>query len=261
MSTRLKVLISAVVAVVLLTVTGVATVLAQDEPQPAEETDSNALLARVAEILGISEETLADALEQARQEATDEGVDCILAVLLEEAAISEEDIAVIQDWLADRPDITDSEAIEEWLQQRPDMSGLKSFGRIFGHPGYFKGHLRGIFGQCQQRDPPLGRVAEILEDVTDEELIEAFNQAQQEIHQQTRGTALTRALERAMEQERITESEAEQITDWWNQRPEAVDRAFPGAHIFPAERSRGVFGFHKGWFKPGSPGRISVWFD
>jgi hypothetical protein len=147
------------------------------------------------------------------------------------------------------------------LRQKPEISGPWFFGRMFRHWGSFEGHLQGSFGPCVQLRPILTRVAEILEDVTEEELIEAFNQAQQEIQLQIREKALVRALERAVEQERITESEAELITEWWNQRPEAVDRAFPGAHIFPAERSRVGFGIHKGWCKPGFSGKMHKWTD
>lgn len=260
MSKRVKVLISVVVAAVLLTVGGAATVMAQDEPPPAEEAASNALLARVAEILGISEETLVNAFEQARQEVTGETCAGILDKLLANEFISEEDAAAIEDWLAAKPDTADPEAVKEWLQQKPEISGPWFFGRMFRHQGSFEGHLQGSFGPCQQLRPILTRVAEIL-GIPEETLTEAFNQAQQGIQLQIRETALVRALERAVEQERITESEAAQITEWWNQRPEAVDRAFPGAHIFKAERNRGGFGFHKGSCKPGFAGKMHKWTD
>ena len=260
MSNRVKVLISVVAAVVLLTVGGAATVMAQDGPPPAEETESNALLARVAEILSISEETLVSAIEQARQEATDATCAGILDKLLENEFISEEDIAAIEDWLADKPDTADPEAIKEWLLQKPDISGPWFFGRMLRHWGSFGGHFQGSFGPCQQLRPNLTRVAEIL-GIPVETLTAAFNQANQEIQLQIRETALVRALERAVEQERITESEAELITEWWNQRPDAVDSAFPGAHIFNAERNRVGFGFHKGWCKPGFSGKMHKWSD
>jgi len=260
MSKRVKVLISVVAAVVLLTVGGAATVMAQDEPPPAEETESNALLARVAEILGISEATLVSAIEQARQEATGTTCDGILDKLLENEFISEEDAAAIEAWLADKPDTADPEAIKEWLLQKPEISGPWFFGQMFRHWGSFGGHFQGSFGPCQQLRPNLTRVAEIL-GIPVETLTGAFNQAQQQIQLQMRETALVRALERAVEQEQITESEAAQITEWWNQRPDAVDRAFPGAHIFPAGGNQGGFGFHKGLCKPGFPGKMHQWAD
>ena len=70
MSKKMKVLVSVVVAVVLLTVGSVATVMAQEEPTPTPQ--ANGLLARVAEILDIPQETLVDAFQQARQEMKQE---------------------------------------------------------------------------------------------------------------------------------------------------------------------------------------------
>jgi hypothetical protein len=260
MSKRVKVLISVVAAVVLMAVAGAATVMAQEETPPADETESNPLLARVAGILGISEETLVNAIEQARQEVRDATCAGIMDRLLENEFISEEDAAAIEDWLAKKPDTADPEAIKEWLQMKPDISGPWFFGRIFRHWGSFGGHLQGSFGPCVQLRPILTRVAEILE-IPEETLTAAFNQAQQEIRLQIRETALTRALERAVEQGRIDESEAGQITEWWNQRPDAVDRAFPGANILPPGGKQGGFGFHKGFCNPGFATKMYRWTD
>jgi len=66
MSKKVKVLISVVVAVFLLTIGTTAVVMAQEEPAP--EPRANGLLARVADKLGISQEELTDAFNQARQE-------------------------------------------------------------------------------------------------------------------------------------------------------------------------------------------------
>lgn len=65
----------------------------------------------------------------------------------------------------------------------------------------------------------LARVANIL-DISQGELVSAFNQARQEMRQET----FHRFLNKAVEQGRLTQDEADQITDWWEQRPEAVDR-------------------------------------
>ena len=60
MSKKVKILISAVVVALLLTVGATLTVMAEGEE---EETGENTLLGRVAEILGIDEEELTDAFE------------------------------------------------------------------------------------------------------------------------------------------------------------------------------------------------------
>jgi len=69
---RIKVLISALVVVVVLTVGSAATVMAEGEATPPPEARAECLLARVAQILGISQECLTNAFEQARQEIREE---------------------------------------------------------------------------------------------------------------------------------------------------------------------------------------------
>jgi len=56
MSKKMKVLVSTLVAVLLLTVGGTAIAMAQEEEEPAPQVEANGLLTRVAEILDIPEE-------------------------------------------------------------------------------------------------------------------------------------------------------------------------------------------------------------
>ena len=73
MSKRMRVLIAVLVAVVLLTVGSAAVVMADDgSTATANTTNTKGLLARVAEILDIPQEDLANAVEQARQEMKEE---------------------------------------------------------------------------------------------------------------------------------------------------------------------------------------------
>ncbi|MBA7698904.1 hypothetical protein ES703_107587 [subsurface metagenome] len=74
MSKKMKVLISMLVVVLLVTVIPATVVMAQeDETAPAPPTAGNdGLLARVAEILGISPDELAGAFNQARQGVREE---------------------------------------------------------------------------------------------------------------------------------------------------------------------------------------------
>ncbi len=78
------------------------------------------------------------------------------------------------------------------------------------------------------RNSLLARVAEKL-GVIEEQLVTAFREAQQEM----RGEAFTRALDRAVEKGRITEEEAGEIKEWWEQRPEILDSG-PFQHAFGA---------------------------
>jgi len=109
-----------------------------------------------------------------------------------------------------------------------------------------------------QEEPPevsakglLARVAEIL-GIPEEDLINAFNQAQQEIREEAFDKWLDKAVERGL----ITQEKANEIKEWWEQRPEALDRSlFPPALGFPSLRGH-MFGGHRGW-QPGL-GRPSI---
>ena len=85
-----------------------------------------------------------------------------------------------------------------------------------------------VMAQEEESIPPprtggegvLARVADIL-DIPQEELASAFNQARQEMKQVT----FHRFLNKAVGQGRLTQDEADPIINWWEQRPEAVDRS------------------------------------
>ena len=69
MSKRVKVLVSVLAAVVLLTVGSVTAVMANDGSTATDnETGRKGLQARVAENLGVTDEELASAFREARQE-------------------------------------------------------------------------------------------------------------------------------------------------------------------------------------------------
>ena len=80
----------------------------------------------------------------------------------------------------------------------------------------------------------LARVADILGVVTEEQLADAFEQARQEMRQET----FLRFLEKAVEEERITQQEADEFLEWWEQRPETCDRLLLRARICQAIGSR-----------------------
>ena len=72
MSKKMKVVISVLAAIVLLTFSGAAVAMAQDETATDTETAVGGLLARVAQILGIGEDELVEAFQQAREEIREE---------------------------------------------------------------------------------------------------------------------------------------------------------------------------------------------
>ncbi|MBA7470919.1 hypothetical protein ES703_50386 [subsurface metagenome] len=72
----------------------------------------------------------------------------------------------------------------------------------------------------------LSKVADIL-GLDEEQLADAFLQAQQEM----RDEAQEQCLQTAVEEGLITEQEAEQIREWWDSRPEALQQLGAQAHL------------------------------
>ena len=110
------IVVSVVLAALAIAVTGGA-IMAQDE-----ETRKT-FAGRVAEILGLDEETVADAMKQAKDEMRDEAVRAKLDALVEKGVMTQED----------------ADAYVEWLESRPDVDFNGGFGR--------GGHKRGGFGR------------------------------------------------------------------------------------------------------------------
>jgi len=105
MSKRMKVLVSVLVAVVLLTVGGAAAVMADDgATSTSNATSTNGLLARVAEILDIPQEDLVNAFEQARQEMREGAFIRSLDRGVEDGLITQEEADEIRGWWEQRPE-------------------------------------------------------------------------------------------------------------------------------------------------------------
>ena len=219
MSQKIKVLISVVTAVVLLTVGSVATVMAQDGEEPAEEAETKSFLERVADNLGVTEEQLIEALKEAGRDLGEEAITGILDKLQENGLIEEDELAALEEWLAQRPDPQDCDAMKEWLEDRPEISGPGTLRFFFRGPGNITPHF-GFGGGCALSGDILEKVADIL-GKTVEEVEAAFQQAREEMSDD----AFFEALEKAVEQERILQQEANEIWEWWQNRPDALDEA------------------------------------
>ena len=119
MSKKMKVLVSALVLVLLLAVGGTAVVLADEAEEPVNvpPVEANGVLSRVAEILNIPEEDLAEAFRQAREEVREAGCGEAFNDALEKAVaegrLTEEEAGEVREWWAQRP-----EALEPGLLQR-----------------------------------------------------------------------------------------------------------------------------------------------
>ncbi len=138
MSKRVKLIVSVVVAMLLLTVGIAVPVMAQEEPRPTPEAGTNGLLARVAEILDISEENLLNAFKQARQE------------MKEEAFLRGLDKAVAKGFIAQE----EADEIEEWWEQKPEVLDRSRLRHAFGFPT-LRNHIFGAHRGWQRAKPPM----------------------------------------------------------------------------------------------------------
>ena len=84
----------------------------------------------------------------------------------------------------------------------------------------------------------LARVAEIL-DIPEEDLIDAFGQARQEMKEEV----FLNALDKAVAEGLITQEEAGELKEWWAQKPDVLDRGlFRHAFRFKGSRADGMLG-------------------
>ena len=142
---RGKRLISIAVMVIIVlgaTIGGVALAQADDGDSSLRQT----MIARVAEILGIDQQELQNAFDQARNEVMGEERGNFRHRWLEEGEITDELRDQIKEWLESRPDFPTDE-FKEWLETRPEGfpsgPGTHGQGRFFGGFGKFGDGFRG----------------------------------------------------------------------------------------------------------------------
>ena len=99
-------LIPIVVLLVALGVAGGAVLAEQvsDGDKVKGSGDNRGFTARVAGILGLEEDTVADAMQQAKKEMHEEYVQAWLDKMVESGRITQEQADEYQDWLDDRPE-------------------------------------------------------------------------------------------------------------------------------------------------------------
>ncbi len=141
MSKRMKILVAVLVAVVLLTMGGVAAVMADEgSTATSNATSTNSLQARVAEKLGVTEEELANAFSEARQEMRGEAFIKFLDKALEKGRITESDYDEITEWWDARPKAIDS--LFPSAFGAPGLAG-RHMGGGYKFTAPWGGHMRG----------------------------------------------------------------------------------------------------------------------
>ena len=115
-----------VVLLVALGVVGGAVLAEQvsDGDKVRDDGDKKGFAGRVAEILGLDEETVADAMKQAKKEMHEEYVQAWLDKMVESGRITQEQADEYQNWLDDRP-----EGFEKSWGKGFGRDGLRGKGR------------------------------------------------------------------------------------------------------------------------------------
>jgi len=136
MSKKMKVLVAVLAAILVLAVGGTAVVIAQEEePPPTPETEANGLLPRVAEILGISQEELTSAFQQARQEMRQETFLRFLDRAVEERRITQEEADEFLEWWEQRPETCDRLLLRARIHQATRSRQTQQQGILPMHGG------------------------------------------------------------------------------------------------------------------------------
>lgn len=114
------IIVSVVMAALAIALTGGA-ILAQDDD---DDDSSKSFAGRVAEILDLDEDTVADAMKQAKEDMRDEAIKAKLDALVEAGEITQDEA---DDYL-------------EWLDSRPDVDFGGGHGRGHGRKGFGRKH-------------------------------------------------------------------------------------------------------------------------
>jgi CO dehydrogenase/acetyl-CoA synthase alpha subunit len=136
MSKKVKILVSVLIVAVLLIAGGTATVLAQEEQtqeqpvevesEPVRYCQNDALLAKVAELLGMTTEELNEVFEQAQQELKDEVIIEYIKKAAENGIITPEEAEEIIEWWKARPEAVDR--LLPWSRITPSINSRYMWG-------------------------------------------------------------------------------------------------------------------------------------
>lgn len=217
----IKIFLAAGLVAVMLSASLPFAALAQENAAPQRQ---GVLITRVAEILGIDQQKLEDAVKQAQGELPKETPEARLSELVANGTLTQQQADEIKAWLeskpADIPNVPPRElknlldegkitqaqidAFKTWIKARPEMPGIR--------PELLKDRAQKI---QENRDALLTRVADIL-GIDKQDLENAFTQAQRE----TRENALDTRLQELVKQGAWTQQQADAYKAWIKARPD-----------------------------------------
>jgi hypothetical protein len=211
MSKKLKIVLALAAGVVILSLgTGAVVMAASNTTTPPATTTPAAqckgLFTAAAAALGVTEQQLADAFQQAAAQVQQQSITAALAQAVTNGTISQAESNAIQAWLTKKPTSPTPDNMKAWEAAKPQLSNPDAWKTILGFPG--KG-----MGPAADNTAFLTRVVAILNAAT--------------------GKSITAAQLQAA----LTPTEANKSQTWQNQPPPGDKQ--PGSGPGWAERGFG----------------------
>ena len=245
MSKKLKIIVAVMAGVVILALGGGAVVMAAGNtttPTTTSAAQSNTLFAKAAAVLGVTEQQLSDAFQQANTLAESQRIDQQLAQAVTKGTITQAESDAIKAWLAQKPTAPTKDTLKAWQDSQPKLANPDALRGLLGFPGKM---MEAWGGSCSNNTDLLTQVVANLNTATGKSItVQQLQDALTQAAAQMKTDALTKSLANAVTNGKITQAEADQIQSWWNQRPAVVDKLAPnGGFCLPGGRCGMMPGF------------------
>jgi hypothetical protein len=231
MSKKLKIVLALAAGVVVLSLgSGAIVMAATGSSTPSTTTTiaatqcegsfNNGLYATVATALGVTEQQLADAFQQATVQAQQQSISAALAQAVTKGTITQAESTAIQAWLAQRPASPTKDNMKAWEAAKPQLANPDAWKTILGFSG------KGMMGPGADNTALLTQVAALL------------------------STAAGKTITEAQLQAALTSAETEQTQKWQDRQPPTTGKPGNGPGFF----GKGFSGMMPGWgHRGGSP--------
>ena len=228
MSKKLKIIVAVVVGVVVLAVGGASVVMAAGStttPTTTQAAQSNTLFAKAAVTLGVTEQQLTTAYQQANTQAENQRITQQLAQAVTKGTITQAESDAITAWLAQKPTAPTKDSLKAWQDAQPKLANPNALKGILG----FGGRMMGAAGGANTNNTALLTqvVANLNSAAGTSITVAQLQAAMTQAETQMKSDAVTKSLANAVTNGKITQDESNQIQSWWNSRPAAVDKLAP----------------------------------
>jgi len=203
----MKIVLATVLVVVMLTTSLPFVALAQESEAPQRQ---GALIARVAEILGIDQQKLEDALKQVRTESAKENLDARLQELIADGTLTQQQADELKTWLNARPDVPMvppgklDEALEKGTITQEQVDALKAW---------------------QEAKPDIPKIGSTIgERLVDEDIITQQQSDEYKAWMESRPSDIPNVrpaeLKKLLDEGKITQEQLDKFKEWAKTRPD-----------------------------------------